>query len=95
MSAAFIFLMLVLKIPIFMLFYIVWWAIHAKPEPEPVTDEDGGTKRPVNPRPRHPRPHPALPRNPRRGPSHGASRVAPPPRTRTLVARARSVERHH
>ena len=95
MDAAFIFLMVVLKIPIIMLLSIVWWAINAKPEPEPVGGEDGGTKRPVNPRPRHPRPHPALPRNPRRGPSHGASRVTPPPRTRTLVARARSVERHH
>ncbi len=94
MSAAFIFLMVVLKIPIAMLLGIVWWAIHAKPEPEPVNGEDGGTKRPVNPRPRHPRPHPALPRNPRRGPSHGATRVAPPPRVRTVVARARSVERH-
>ena len=94
MSAAFIFLMVVLKIPIAMLLGIVWWAIHAKPEPEPVEGEDGGTKRPVNPRPRHPRPHPALPRHPRRGPSHGASRVASPPRVRTVVARARSVERH-
>jgi hypothetical protein len=93
MSAAFIFLMVVLKIPIFALFYIVWWAIHAKPEPEPVTGEDGGTKRPIGPRPRHPHPRPALPRNPRRGP-HGAQRVPAPPRTRTVVARARSLERH-
>jgi len=93
MSATFIFLMVVLKLPIFALFYIVWWAIHAKPEPEPVTDEDGGTKRPVNPRPRHPHPRPALPRNPRRGP-HGAERVPAPARTRTVVARARSTERN-
>lgn len=95
MSATFIFLMVILKIPIVMLLSIVWWAIHATPEPEPVSGEDGGTKRPVNPRPRHPHPRPALPRHPRRGPSHGASRVAPPPRARTVVARARSVELHH
>jgi len=93
MSATFIFLMVVLKLPIFALFYIVWWAVHAKPEPEPVTGDDGGTKRPINPRPRHPRhPRPALPRNPRRGP-HGAQRAPAPSRTRTVVARARSVER--
>jgi len=88
-SLTFIFLMVVLKIPIFGLFYIVWYAVHSPPEPEPVTGEDGGSKRPLSPRPRHPRP--ALPRNPRRGP-HGASRVASPPRTRTVVARARRIE---
>jgi len=94
MSATFIFLMVVLKLPIFALFYIVWYAVHAppEPEPEPVTDEDGGSKRPLNPRPRHPHPRPALPRHPRRGP-HGAPRVAPTPRVRTVVARARRVER--
>lgn len=42
MSATFIFLMVVLKLPIFALFYIVWWAVHA--EPEPVTGDDGGTR---------------------------------------------------
>jgi hypothetical protein len=94
MSATFIFLMLILKIPIILLFSIVWWAVHSKPEPEPVAGEDGGTKRPVGPRPRPRHPRPALPRNPRRGP-HGAQRVAAPPRTRTVVARARSVERRH
>jgi hypothetical protein len=91
MSATFIFLMLVLKIPIFGLLYIVWWAIRSTPEPEPVTDEDGGTKKPLAPRPRHPHPRPALPRNPRRGP-HGAPAVPPPPRVRTVVARARRVQ---
>ncbi len=43
MSATFIFLMLVLKLPIFGLFYIVWWAVQSPPEPEPVNDEDGGS----------------------------------------------------
>jgi hypothetical protein len=87
MSATFIFLMVVLKIPIFALFFIVWWAVRATPEPEPVGGDDGGTKRP--PTPRHPRP--ALPRSPRRGP-HGAP-PASPPRVRTVVVRARRVER--
>jgi hypothetical protein len=93
-SATFIFLMVALKIPIFALFYIVWYAVQSPPEPEPVgVDEDGGSKRPLEPRPRprHPHPRPELPRRPRRGP-HGAPRVAPPPRVRTVVARARRVE---
>ena len=91
MSATFIFLMFVLKLPIAGLLYIVWWAIHAVPEPEAIPDEDGGTKKPLQPRPRHPHPRPALPRNPRRGP-HGAPALAAPPRVRTVVARARRVE---
>lgn len=95
MSATFIFLMVALKLPIFGLFYIVWYAIQSPPEPEPVgVDEDGGSKLPVDPkpRPRHPHPRPELPRRPRRGP-HGAPRVPPPPRVRTVVARARRVEK--
>ena len=91
MSATFIFLMVVLKIPIFGLLYIVWWAIRAVPEPEPVSDGDGGTNKPLAPRPRHPHPRPALPRNPRRGP-HGAPALPAPPRVRTVVARGRRVE---
>ena len=78
----FIWLMLVLKIPIVALLWIVWWAIHA--EPEPVQDtrgDDGGTK--VDRHPRRP-----LPRNPRRGP-HGDRAPAPPARTRTVLARSR------
>ncbi len=91
-SATFIFLMVVLKAPIFALLYIVWWAIRSTPEPEPVGDEDGGTKKPLAPKPRVP-PHPRarLPRNPRRGP-HGAPAVLPPPRVRTVIARGRRVE---
>jgi hypothetical protein len=95
MSMTFIFLMFVLKIPICGLLYIVWWAIHAEPEPEVATDDEGGTKKPrePQPRPRYPHPRPALPRPPRRGP-HGAPALAPPLRTRTVVAaRGRRVER--
>jgi hypothetical protein len=89
-GATFIFLLVILKIPIAGLLYIVWWAIHAEPDPVPATtDDDGGSKQPHDPRPRHPRP--ALPRRPRRGP-HGAPPVPAPPRVRTVVARARRVE---
>ena len=91
MTPTFIFLMVALKLPIFALLYIVWYAIQKPPQPEPVTDEDGGTKKPLAPRPRHPHPRPALPRNPRRGP-HGAPALPAPPRVRTVVARARRVE---
>jgi len=91
MSATFIFLMFVLKLPIFGLLYIVWWAIRSVPEPEAIPDEDGGTKKPLQPRPRHPHPRPALPRRPRRGP-HGAPALPPPPRVRTVIARGRRVE---
>ncbi len=91
-DATFIFLMFGLKLPIAGLLYIVWYAIKSPPEPEPAVGEDGGTKRPLSPRPRHPHPRPALPRSPRRGP-HGAPQMAPPPRVRTAtVARARRVE---
>lgn len=90
MSATFIFLMVFLKLPILGLLYIVWWAVRSPPEPEPVTDENGGTKKPLSPCPRHPRP--ARPRNPRRDP-HGAPPVPAPARMRTVVARARRVER--
>lgn len=92
-SATFIFLMVILKLPIFALFYIVWWAVRSPVEPEATTDDDGGTKKPLAPRPRHPRhPRPRLPRNPRRGP-HGALAPAAPPRVRTVVARGRRVTR--
>ncbi len=88
MSATFIFLMVVLKLPIFGLLYIVWWAIHATPEPVVAAPEDdGGTKQPREPY-RHPRA--PLPRFPRRGP-HGTPPVPSPPRTRTVLARARRV----
>lgn len=91
MSATFIFLMVVLKLPIAGLLYIVWWAIHAEPEPAGATDDDGGTKLPRTPRPQRPHPRPPLPRAPRRDP-HGAPPVPSPPRTRTVLARARRVE---
>ena len=89
MTWTFIWLMLLLKIPIGGLLWIVWWAVH-KTDEEPVgaPDEDGGSKvtggRELHPRaPRSPRP--------RRGPHTGAPPPAPA-RTRSVVARARKVE---
>lgn len=82
-DAAFIFLMLVLKIPIAMLLYIVWWAIHATPEPDTGPDDEGGSKLP-----RHPRP--PRPSRPRRSP-HGQPEHSSPPRVRRTVARGRRV----
>ena len=73
-----------LKIPIVMLGCIVWWAVRQKPE-EVDPDGGGGTKR----RPHPPRP---LPRTPRRGP-HGDPAPLPPPRVRSVAARARQLER--
>ena len=88
MGWTFVYLMLILKIPIVALFLSVRWAIRATPEEsEPVpADENGGSKT----RPRHPRR--PLPRHPRRGP-HGDPLPLPPPRTRTVVARARRIDR--
>lgn len=89
MGWTFIWLMLLLKIPIGGLLWLVWWAIH-KTDEEPVgaRDEDGGSKVDLG-RVHHPRP-PRSPR-PRRGPHTGALPPAPP-RSRSVVARARKVE---
>jgi len=88
MGWTFVYLMLILKIPIVALLLIVRWAIRATPEEtEPVrADDGGGAKTP----PRHPRK--PLPRHPRRGP-HGDPLPLPPPRSRTVVARARRSDR--
>ena len=88
MDWAFIYLMLVLKIPIAALLFIVWWAIRSSPEQAETTDADGsgGAKKPR----RHPRG--PLPRHPRRGP-HGDPLPLPPPRTRAVVARAKRIDR--
>ena len=84
MELTFIWMMLVLKIPIVALLWIVWWA--SRP-PEPVEDEGGGGSD------RRPEPHPpVLPQAPRtRGP-HGAPLPAPP-RVRTPVVRGRDLDR--
>lgn len=82
---AFVYLMLVLKIPIVALLGIVWWAVRATPDKAGERDGgDGGTRRPPHPR----RP---FPRRPRRGP-HGDPLPASPPRTRAVVARAKRAD---
>jgi hypothetical protein len=86
---AFIWLMLLLKIPIGWLLWIVWWTIH-QTDGQTTSDEgDGGSK--VHgyrvPLPRPPRPEP----RPRRGARH----VLPPPapsRTRCVAAKIRTLD---
>jgi hypothetical protein len=77
----FIWLMFLLKIPIFGLLWIVWWAIHHT-DVEPAGDGGGGSK--VN-GPHGPRPLPSRPRP--RGP-HAATRPPSPPRVRHVVGQS-------
>lgn len=80
-----VYLLVVLKIPVVLLLYLVWWAVHQVPDPAPgARDGDGGPRR---------RPHPRgpLPRSPRRGP-HGTNTPGAPERTRTPLTRARPLE---
>lgn len=90
----FIWLMLILKIPVVGLLLLVRWAVRQTPEGS--TEEDGGIgfdPRPLRPRdPRHPRPR--LPRSPRRGPHRGAPAPVAPLRVRGVVtARMRPTHR--
>jgi hypothetical protein len=81
----FIWLMVILKIPIVALFLIVRWAVRQTPETAP--GQDGGIGPRLLPRnPHHPRPR--LPRSPRRGP-HGAPAPASPRRVRAVGSRQR------
>jgi hypothetical protein len=78
----FIWLVVVLKIPVVALFLLVRWAVGQTPEI--VLDEDGG----IGPRlkPQHPHhPRPSLPRRPRRGP-HGDPPAGSPQRVRTVAS---------
>jgi hypothetical protein len=79
-----LYLFLGLKIPLLLLYWLVYWAIKAEPEPED-TGGDGGARK------ERPHPVPPLPRHPRRGP-HGDPLPLPPPRTRTVVARGKHTE---
>jgi hypothetical protein len=84
-TATFIYMMLVLKLPILALLWIVWWAIRSTPEVD-AGEDDGGTRR----SPHWPKP-PRTPR-PRRGP-HAEPPPPAPARTRSVVARGRDPER--
>ena len=90
MGWTFVYLMLILKIPIVALLLIVRWAIRAPPEESEPVRTGSLSSGVAKTRPRHPRK--PLPRHPRRGP-HGDPLPLPPPRTRTVVARARRIDR--
>jgi hypothetical protein len=79
-------LAVVMKIPIGMLLYIVWWAIKSPPVPEPEAG-DGGSGVPRDPHPRMRPPH-----SPRRGP-HAEPSPAPPERVRVAARALRAPER--
>ena len=82
----FVWLMLILKIPIAALFYLVYWATRP---PEPVDDPTSSDdwKRP-RVGPDHPRPR--KPRSPRRGPH---AEPAPPAPARVRVLRGRTLRK--
>jgi hypothetical protein len=61
---------LVLKIPIVLALWIVWYAIKAEPTPEIGPSDGGGSDRHPPSRPSHPRP-------PRRGPHAGPAPTSP------------------
>ena len=63
----FVWMFIVLKLPIVAALLLIWWAVK---EPEPSVGEDDGGSR----RPRDPKPRPRRPRPPRRGPY-----ATPPP----------------
>ena len=85
----FIWLMVLLKIPIVALFLLVRWAVRQTPETAP-----GAGRRhrpaPASAHPHHPRSRP--PRPPRRGP-HGDPAPASPPRVRAVASRRRLPQR--
>src|SRR5687768_10252938 len=76
MTWAFIWMVVVLKIPIAALLWLCWWAIRSEPEPEPAEGKGGGDGGAGH----SPRPH--RPRPPRRG-AH-AQPAKPPARIRAV-----------
>jgi hypothetical protein len=80
----FVWMFIVLKVPIVAALLLIYWAVQ---EPEPTLGEDDGGSR----RPRDPKPRPKRPRSPRRGPH-----VSPPPSApaRVRIARGRRPIRH-
>ena len=80
----FVWMFVVLKVPIIAALLLIWYAVR-EPEPTVGGDDDGGSRRP-----REPKPRPKRPRPPRRGP-HAAPPPPAPPRVRT--ARGRRLSR--
>ena len=78
-AATFIWLFIVLKLPIIAALLLVWYAVK---EPEPNVDDDAGR----GGSDRDPGHGPSRPRPPRRGP-HASPPPAPPPRVRTAAGR--------
>jgi hypothetical protein len=85
MTWGFIWMAVILKIPIVALLWLCWWAIRAEPEPAAGEPSEGGGGTGHSPRPRKPRP-------PRRG-DHAQPAPQPPPRVRALARRSDSVPR--
>jgi hypothetical protein len=81
----FIWMMLVLKIPIGALLYIVWWASRQEVEPSHDSDGGGNDRHPHRPTRRPP------PRPPRRGPHADP----PPPSPQRVRVRARRLSPSH
>jgi hypothetical protein len=85
MTWAFIWMVVVLKIPIVALLWLVWWAVRAEPEPATDDSQGGHGGGGHSPRPRRPRPS-------RRG-DHALPTPQPPLRVRALAKRSDSVRR--
>ena len=87
MDWGFLWLFLVLKIPLAACLWLIWWAVRAVPEPadEPPVDDEGGRG------PDHPR-GPLRPRPPRRGPH--ADPLPPAPRRVRARGRRLLPDRH-
>ena len=83
MTWGFIWMMVVLKIPVVMLLWLCWWAIRQEPEPAAGDAGGGGGEDGHSPRPRKPRP-------PRRG-EHAVPAPQPPARVRAMAKRSDSV----
>jgi len=83
----FVWIMFVLKAPLLGLLFLVWYAVRATPDlDDEGPGDDGGSKRPLHPRPPRRRGRP-------RGP-HGEPAMRPPrPRVRTVL-RGRQISRN-
>jgi hypothetical protein len=72
MGWAFLYMFVLLKLPLAFMLWLIWWAVHEQPVPseEEDSDDSGGGGERRHPRPRRPRP-------PRRGPHVGPGPSAP------------------